>query len=111
RPRSGSDENVLRCYFFSVDFHFVSAANRRPATKDLDAGQGEHALVDAVQARDLLVLVREQGAPVEARLADGPAEAAGDFEVFAEVGGVGKKLLRDAADVHAGAAEAVGLGD
>jgi hypothetical protein len=71
----------------------------------------QRALVDAVQARDFLVLVGEQRWPVEARLADRPAVSGGDVEILAPVRGVGKKLLRNAADVDAGAAETVGLGD
>jgi len=35
----------------------------------------------------------------------------GDLEVLAEMRGVGEELLRDAADVDAGAAEAPRLGD
>jgi hypothetical protein len=78
---------------------------------DLDAGIDQHALVDAVQPRDLAVLVRDQGLPVEGALADGPAVGAGEREVLAEMRGVGEQLLRDAADVDAGAAEAAGLGE
>jgi hypothetical protein len=78
---------------------------------DLHPGLLQHALVDAVEAGDLLVLVGEQRWPVEARLADCPAIGGGDVEILAPVRGVGEELLRDAADVDAGAAEAAGLGD
>ena len=78
---------------------------------DLDAGIDEDALVDAVQARDLAVLVGEQRRPVEARLADAPAVGGSELEILAQVRRVGEQLLRDAADVDAGAAEAAGLGD
>jgi hypothetical protein len=78
---------------------------------DLDAGIDQHALVDAVQPRDLAVLVRDQGLPVEGAFADGPAVGAREREVLAEMRGVGEELLRDAADVDAGAAEAAGLGE
>jgi hypothetical protein len=71
----------------------------------------EHALVDAVQARDLAVLVGEQRLPVEARLARGPAVRRRDLEILAKVRRVGEQLLGDAADVDAGAAEAARLGD
>jgi hypothetical protein len=79
--------------------------------KNLYAGLGQHALVDAIQARDLAVLVGQQRRPVEARLTDRPAEGARDLEVLAEMRRVGEELLRDAADVDAGAAEAIGFGD
>jgi hypothetical protein len=82
---------------------------------DLDAGVDQHALVDAVQPRDLAVLVPEQRRPVEARLGgrrtERPAVGARNLEILAEMRGVGEELLRDAADVDAGAAEAAGLGD
>jgi hypothetical protein len=83
--------------------------NFRSTTVNLDAGLAKDVLVDAVEPRDLLVLVGEQRRPVEFRLADRPAEGARDLEVLAEMRGVGKQLLRDAADVDAGAAEAVGF--
>jgi hypothetical protein len=78
---------------------------------DLDPCVHQNALVDAVQARDLAVLVLEQRRPVEARLADAPAVGGGDLEILAPVRGVGKELLGNAADVDAGAAEAARLGD
>jgi hypothetical protein len=86
--------------------------NFGPGAMDLDAGLDQHAFVHAVQARDLAVLVLEQRRPVEARLAaQRPAVAARDLEILAKVRGVGEQLLRDAADVDAGAAEAAVLGD
>jgi hypothetical protein len=78
---------------------------------DLDAGLCQHAFIDRVEARDLAVLVPNKRGPVEARLADGPAVAARNLEILAEMRGVGEQLLRDAADVDAGAAEAAVLGD
>jgi hypothetical protein len=81
------------------------------APKDRNPGVHQDALVDAVQARDLAVLVGEQPAPVEARLGNAPAEIGGVLQLVADVGRVGEKLLRDAADVDAGAAEAAGFGD
>jgi len=84
----------------------------RPGAMDLDPRLDQHVLVHAVEARDLAVLVPEQRRPVEARLAaQRPAVAARDLEVFSPVRGVGEELLRDAADVDAGAAEAAVLGD
>jgi hypothetical protein len=88
---------------------------RSPTSENLNPGQSQNPLVHAVEARDLVVLVGEQGVPVEMRLArigpDGPAVALGDLEILAEVRGVGEQLLRDAADVDAGAAEPARLGD
>jgi hypothetical protein len=78
---------------------------------DFHARLLQDVFVDAVEARDFLVLVGEQRLPVEARLADSPTIGGGDVEILSPVRGVGEELLRDAADVDAGAAEAVGLGD
>src|SRR5687767_11486167 len=77
----------------------------------MHAGIDERALVDAVKPRDLAVLAGEQRPPVEARLAHRPAVRRRDLEVLAKVRRIGEELLRDAADVDAGAAEAAGLGD
>src|SRR5258708_37264138 len=89
----------------------MRAAHDGSARHDFHAGELQHALVDAVQARDLAVLAGEQRFPVEARLADAPAVERGGLEILPEVRGVGEELLRDAADVDAGAAEETGLGD
>jgi hypothetical protein len=79
---------------------------------DLDARFHQHVFVYAVQARNFAVLVLEQRRPVEARLAaQRPAVAARDLEILAKMRGVGEQLLRDAADVDAGAAEAAVFGD
>ena len=85
--------------------------NNCTASKNRNPGVDQDALVDAVQARDLAVLVRQQPAPVEDRLGDAPAEIGGVLQFVAEVRRVGEELLRDAADVDAGAAEAARLRD
>jgi hypothetical protein len=85
--------------------------NNCTATKNRDTRVHQYPFVDAVQAGDLAVLVRQEFPPVEDRLGDAPAEIGGVLQLVAEVRGVGEELLRDAADVDAGAAEAAGLGD
>src|SRR5262249_9067119 len=67
--------------------------------------------VDALKARDLPVLVGDQRGPVEAGAVQGPAEPYRVLEVVAEAAGVDEELLRHAAADHAGAAEAVFLGN
>jgi hypothetical protein len=89
----------------------MGAENGGAAADDLHSGDLQDALVDAVQPRDLAVLVGEQRVPVEVGFAGGPAVAFRDLEVLAEMRGVGEELLRDAADVDAGAAELPRLGD
>src|SRR5262245_4568682 len=76
-----------------------------------DAGLRQQLLVDAVEAVDLLVLAGDQRRPVEARALDGPAEVAGILEVLVEVRGIDQQLLRHATPDHAGAADAIFLGD
>ena len=84
--------------------------NNGTVSEDRNPGVDQDALVDAVQAVDLAVLVGEELLPVEGRLGDAPAEVGGVLQFVAEMRGVGKELLRDAADVDAGAAEAARLG-
>src|SRR6185295_1059055 len=74
-------------------------------------GVADGAAVEALQARDLLVLVGDQRRPVEAGAVRRPAESGRILEVVAEAAGVDQKLLGHAAADHAGAAEAVLLGD
>src|SRR2546426_2135047 len=82
----------------------MGRAHRGAAAHDLHAGDRKHALVDAVEACDLLVLVLDERGPVEASIAR-PAVGLGDLEFVAPVRRVREKLLGDAADVDAGAAE------
>ena len=90
----------------------LCASTRRARPVDArDARVVEQLGVDAVQPRDLDVLVRDQALPLEAGRADVPAVRGGVGEVVPVVRGVDEELLRDAADVHAGAAEASLLDD
>src|SRR6266850_229101 len=82
----------------------MRTANDGAPAHDFNAGIAQRALVDAVQARDLAVLVGEQRLPVEAGSFHGPAEGGGDLEVLAKMRRVAEQLFRDAADVAAGAA-------
>jgi len=102
---------MLCASFLTVDFYFMRSKDRCARSVDFHARVDEDAFVDSVQARDLAVLVLEQSRPVEARLAERPAVRGGNAEILTEVRGVGEQLLRDAADVDAGAAEAAVLGD
>ena len=67
--------------------------------------------IGGFEPRDLAVLVGDQRRPVERRLGDRPAEAGGVLELVGEARGVDQELLRHAAADHAGAADAVFLGD
>jgi hypothetical protein len=89
----------------------VRIKNKGVIPKNRNPHVDQEAFVDAVQARDLALLVLQQLSPVEGRLGDAPAEVRGVLQVVAEMRGVGEKLLGDAADVDAGAAEAARLGN
>jgi hypothetical protein len=111
RPGTGGDQDVFCSDAFAVYLDFVLPPDKSFSPKDRNPCVDQGAFVDAVQPVDLAVLVGDQLRPVEGRLGDAPAEIGGVLQVVAEVRGVGKQLLRDAADVYAGAAEAAGLGD
>src|SRR3954465_2363576 len=95
----------------AVHFHRVRINHRGAAAHHLHPGRAQQTLVDRVEARDFLVLVGEQRAPFEGRLPGRPAVGLRDLELLAPVRRVGEKLLRDAADIDAGAAESARLGD
>ena len=78
-----------------------------------DAGAGFFHIggVGRLQPRDLLVLVGDQGRPVERRRSNGPAEARGVLDLVVDVRAIDQKLLRHAAADHAGAAHPVFFGN
>ena len=100
RPRTRGDQDVLGAVALAIDFHFVRREHRGATADDFDARRRQHALIDAVQARDLLVLVGEECRPVEAGFAGGPAVRLGDFELLAPVGGVGRTDSRRGDEVR-----------
>ena len=67
--------------------------------------------VDALEPRDLLVLVGDQRRPVEGDVRDGPAEAGGVLDLVVDVRADHEQLFRHAAADHAGAAHPVFFGD
>ncbi|MCH9019225.1 MAG: DUF1549 domain-containing protein [Proteobacteria bacterium] len=111
RPAAGGDEDVPGAMAVVADRDRMGVGEPRVVVDDRDAAVLEHPPVDAVEPRDLVVLVGDQPRPVEAALADRPAEALGVLEVVREVRGVDQELLGHAADVDAGAAEVALLGD
>jgi len=111
RPAAGGDEDMACGDGLAIDGNGVRIGELRAAADDRDSRFRQDVFVDAVEARDLPVLVGEQRRPVEAWLTDDPAVGRGDLEVFPPMRGVGEELLRNAADVDAGAAETVGFSD
>src|SRR3546814_19849 len=111
RPAAGRDEDIFRRDDPAADPDGVRILDGGAVLDHRAAGIGQKSVVDLVEAADLPVLVRDQLRPVEAALADRPAVALGVAEVLAVMRGVGQELLRDAADIDAGAAEIALLGD
>ena len=99
------DDDPLGTVANAADLDLVGADDARPPADQLDAGARQELAVDGIEAADLGAPVRLQRLPVEARGADAPAEAVRFLEAFGVVGGEAVQLLRDAADVDAGAAE------
>ena len=91
--------------------HGVGVVEHRAALDDLDLGALERRGIGGFEPRDLAVLVGDQRRPVERRLRHGPAVAGGVLELVGKARGIDQELLRHAAADHAGAADAVFLGD
>jgi hypothetical protein len=83
----------------------------RARLRDLDRRAREIGVVGRLQPGDLLVLVGDQRRPVELGAGYRPAEAGGVLELVRKTAGVDQELLRNAAADHAGAADAILLGD
>src|ERR1700730_12457239 len=67
--------------------------------------------VEALEPRDLLVLVGNERRPVESHGRDAPAKARSVIDLVANVRADHKQLLRHAAADHAGAAHPIFFGD
>ena len=102
---TGGDQHVVGFDGAIADRERVRRGEARAALEQLDAGVVEQPAVDAVEPRDLLILVRDQGGPGEGGLAQAPAETGRVLDLVAHARGVDQELLGDAADVDAGAAE------
>src|SRR3546814_18240111 len=84
RPPAGGDEDGLRREALIADLHRVGVEEAGMAVIGLDPGIGEQLLVDALQPVDLLVLVGDEGGPVEARALPRPADAGRVLEIPVE---------------------------
>src|SRR3546814_17478716 len=69
-PAAGRDENVFRRTDLAADPDRVRVLDGRAIFDHRAAGVGQEAVVDLVEAPDLLFLVRDQLLPVEAALTD-----------------------------------------
>src|SRR5260370_16573288 len=73
----------------------------RAGLDDTGAGFFHIGCVGGLQSRDLLVLVGDQGWPVERRRRYGPAEAGGVRDFVMDVRRIDQEFLRNAATDHA----------
>ena len=89
--------------------HGVRVAQGRPSLYQFHAGRTQQVVVRAAQPLDLVGPVLLQALPVQAGRRQVPAEARGVAEVLGELRRMAVKLLGDAADVDAGAAQRGGL--
>src|SRR5882757_6859087 len=109
---SGRDQHV-----FCPDSFAIGQAKRvgifeyGAGLDDARAGLFDIRGVDALQPRDLLVLVGDQRRPVEGHRRDGPSKAHGVLDLVVDVRSNNEKLFRHAAADHAGAAHPVLFGD
>ncbi len=113
RRAAGRDQDMLGAHGLAggAELDGVRIEQHRAALDDLDLGAIEIGGVGPLQPVDLLVLVGDQRRPVELRLGHCPAEARGILEFVGKARGIDQELLRHAAADHAGAADAILLGD
>ena len=110
---AGCDQNALGAdgAVFAHELHAVRP-NNLSAVLDHRAASGLNtARVDFAEAFDFGVFIGDKGLPVEALFADCPSVAACVVDGMAKLACIDEELLRHAAADHAGAAEAIFLGN
>ena len=111
-PAAGRDQNVFRGDLLAVgEPQRVGVLDHGAGFHHLRAGFLDVGGVDALEPRDLLVLVGDQRRPVEGDFGDGPAKTRGVLDLVADMRADHEQLFRHAAADHAGAAHPVFLGD
>jgi hypothetical protein len=85
RPAAGRNQDVLGGVAPSADLDGVRIDDDRVLLEHLGARGAEKTPIDAVQARDLRILPRDELRPVDGAVADRPAESRRVREVFREV--------------------------
>ena len=109
-PVAGGDQDLFRCHLLlRIDQkQRVLVLEHGAVGKDGDAGRLHILGVKAFQPRDFLILVGDEGGPIETgRAGDGPAIAGRIHKILRELAGIDHQLLGNAAADHAGAAHAV----
>mmetsp|Transcript_33708 Transcript_33708/g.56614 ORF Transcript_33708/g.56614 Transcript_33708/m.56614 type:complete len:494 (+) Transcript_33708:480-1961(+) len=106
RPPAGGDEDVLGGEALAVDVNGVLVHDAAAPSHHLHIGVPEDLPVDAREAVQLVVLVRDQRLPVEhGRLGDRPAKLLAILEVLCVMGRVHQQLLWHTSADDAGTAD------
>ena len=113
RMRAGRDQDGLggERGVAVGELHLMRAFQHGAGEEAVDPRPLQGAGIDAVQPVDLALDVVDQRRPVEAQILASPAEAARIGEIAAVLAAIDQQLLRHAAADHAGAADAIFLGD
>src|ERR1700704_5786168 len=111
--RAGGDEDVPGADFVASrnEPHCTRVLEHGAALDQFDPGALERGGIGELEPRDLAVLVGDELAPIEDRLANAPAVAGRVLEIVGITRGVDQELLGNAAADHAGAADPVFLRD
>ena len=91
--------------------HRVVVFERGAGEMELDPGLFERPRIDAIQPVDLAMHVTDKRRPVEAKIVAAPAETARVGKGARIAAAIDEQFLRHAAADHAGAADAIFLGD
>ena len=110
---AGGDQDALGAEGAAIagQPHLVRANHLGAVLENRAPGLLDAARIEFAQAFNFGVLVGDQGLPIEALFARRPPIGAGVFNRVAEFARVDEQLFRYAAAYHAGAAEAVFLGN
>src|SRR5215217_6940988 len=112
RRASGGDQYISGSYSLPGSKpERMSVLKYRARLDDAGAGFFDIGGICRLQPLNLVVLVGDQGGPIERRSRNGPAEARGILKLVTDVGGVHQQLLGHAATYDAGPAHPVFFGD
>ena len=109
---TGRDQHVFRPHGLAGSkAKRVAVLEHSAGLDDARAGVFNVRRIDAFEPRDLLVLIGDQGRPVEGRRRNRPSKSNGVLDLVANMRPDDEKFFRDAAADHAGAAEPILFGN
>ena len=106
RATTDRNDDVLGRERVGADLHRLGADEARPTAHNRHAVLRESALIDAVQVEHMLVALSFENTPVKGMRWNGKSVIRCFIQSMGEAGAVPHDLLRHAADIHAGAANA-----